>query len=595
MFDIWHKIIVYGKHADLIQRTLDYDFLIDKEPSIVAIVSNAVGDMKLFYGDQEIIIPVIKDFDSIRSDYHLSKHIDTKFILINLASSRSAHQVTVDACVSGLFASIVVIAEWIPERQSKELIHIAQQSDVQLIWPSTVWLIIPWVLRVGHTGGDLSNMCESRLYQRGSLWLVSKSWGMINELCRVVSQNSDGVAAAISLGWDRFPYLTFVDVIHLYESDPQVKMIVLFGEVGNQEENHIAQLVQEGVITKPIIARVAGQSAEQLAESIQFGHAGAKANKSTETASYKMQSMRDAGIVVAHSYEELWAVIRQEYERIIGPIDIQPVRPDIIAKVTQLQQRRHTLITSRISNESWDELTYDGIPVSEFVSQWSIANVIGHLWLQKDLPGYALEFITTCIILLADHGPGVSGALNTIITTRAGNNMISSLVSWLLTIGPRFGGAMDDCAKMLLQSWLDQFSAAQVVEQYKHSGIPIPGIGHKVKSKNNPDRRCQILWKMSKSFPQSHNLIFAQSIESLTLEKKSNLILNVDWYVAAMFLDILSDMSYDITEQKQIIDSWMLNGIFVLARTIGLIWHHLDQKRIGDWLVRLTNDDILYQ
>jgi ATP citrate (pro-S)-lyase len=47
----------------------------------------------------------------------------------------------------------------------------------------------------------------------------------------------------------------------------------------------------------------------------------------------------------------------------------------------------------------------------------------------KELPAYALEFLNTCIILLADHGPGVSGAVNTIVTTRAGKDMVSSLVA----------------------------------------------------------------------------------------------------------------------------------------------------------------------
>ena len=70
----------------------------------------------------------------------------------------------------------------------------------------------------------------------------------------------------------------------------------------------------------------------------------------------------------------------------------------------------------------------------------------------------------------------------------------------------------------------------------------IPGIGHKVKSKFNPDARCSILKGLSVDFPITKHLSFAQSVESLTLEKKSNLILNVDGYIAAMLLDIFDDL-----------------------------------------------------
>lgn len=66
---------------------------------------------------------------------------------------------------------------------------------------------------------------------------------------------------------------------------------------------------------------------------------------------------------------------------------------------------------------------------------------------KRRLPKYATRFIEMCIVLCADHGPCVSGAHNTIVTARAGKDLISCLVSGLLTIGPRFGGAIDDAAR----------------------------------------------------------------------------------------------------------------------------------------------------
>ena len=63
---------------------------------------------------------------------------------------------------------------------------------------------------------------------------------MMNELCRVVSHHTDGVHTAMQVGGDRRPMTRFIDIIEMYEQNPAIKMIVLLGEVGNEDENEIA-------------------------------------------------------------------------------------------------------------------------------------------------------------------------------------------------------------------------------------------------------------------------------------------------------------------------------------------------------------------
>ena len=107
---------------------------------------------------------------------------------------------------------------------------------------------------------------------------------------------------------------------------------------------------------------------------------------------------------------------------------------DLQTKLDIIAHRRPTSFSSTISDERGEELTYNKIPVSDFVAQGSIANVIGHLRLKQQLPDYALRFLNTVIILLADHGPAVSGATNTIITARAGKDVVDSVCAGLLAI-----------------------------------------------------------------------------------------------------------------------------------------------------------------
>jgi citrate synthase len=128
----------------------------------------------------------------------------------------------------------------------------------------------------------------------------------------------------------------------------------------------------------------------------------------------------------------------------------------------------------------------------------------------------------------------------------------------------------------------------------KKAGTPIPGIGHKVKSKFNPDGRATLLREKAENFPQRKYLDYALAVEELTLEKLPNLILNVDGHIAAIFLDIFESIGMSQDEIEMYIDAGIFNAFFILARSIGFIGHALDQKRLGEPLYRTPWEMIGY-
>jgi len=88
-----------------------------------------------------------------------------------------------------------------------------------------------------------------------------------------------------------------------------------------------------------------------------------------------------------------------------------------------------------ICDERGQELIYAGMPISEVLSKdVGIGGVISLLWFQRCLPSYVCKFFEMCLMVTADHGPAVSGAHNTIVCARAGKDLVSSVVSGLLTI-----------------------------------------------------------------------------------------------------------------------------------------------------------------
>merc|ERR1712146_727263 len=105
-------------------------------------------------------------------------------------------------------------------------------------------------------------------------------------------------------------------------------------------------------------------------------------------------------------------------------------------------------------------------------------------------------------------------------------------------------------------------------------------MGHKIKSVENPHMRVTILKKyVQENFTSTPLLDYALEVESVTTRKKSNLILNVDGVIAVAFIDLLTSCgAFTRTEVDEYIEIGVLNGLFVLGRSIGFIGHWIDQK-----------------
>lgn len=259
--------------------------------------------------------------------------------------------------------------------------------------------------------------------------------------------------------------------------------------------------------------------------------------------------------------------------------------------------RKPASFMSSICDERGEELLYAGQTITDIFSQHlGIGGVLGLLWFQRRLPEYACKFLEMCLILTADHGPAVSGAHNTIITARAGKDLVSSLTSGLLTIGDRFGGALDGSAKQFSEAYDSGLSPMDFVNKMRKDHKLILGIGHRVKSLNNPDMRVEIMKNFAfEHFPSTPLLSYALEVEKITTSKKPNLILNVDGTIATAFVDLLRHCgAFTAEEATEFVESGVLNGLFVLGRSTGLIGHYLDQKRLKQGLYRHPWDDISY-
>merc|ERR1712072_1396955 len=570
------RCFVYGLQPRAVQGMLDFDFICKrKTPSVAGIIYTFGGQFvsKMYWGTSETLRPV--------------------------------YQSTMELMEYPQIKCIAIIAEGVPERRACEILHVAKEKGITIIGPATVGGIKPGAFKIGNTGGMMDNIVASKLYRPGSVAYVSKSGGMSNELNNIIANTTDGVYEGVAIGGDRYPSTTFIDHLLRYEADPECKILLLLGEVGGVEEYRVIEAVKNGTITKPVVAWAIGTVAGMLTTEVQFGHAGSFADSQLETANTKNSSMKEAGIHVPETFEDLPAVLAQVYQDTVkkGVIKPQPepAVPKIPIDYSWAQElgliRKPAAFISTISDDRGQELLYAGMPISDvFKENIGIGGVMSLLWFRRRLPDYAGRFLEMVLMLTADHGPAVSGAMNTIITTRAGKDLISALVSGLLTIGSRFGGALDGAAEEFTRAYDKGLSPRDFVDTMRKENKLIPGIGHRVKSRNNPDLRVTLVKEFcQQNFPSTKLLDYAIPVESVTTSKKDNLILNVDGCVAVCFVDLLRNCgAFSQEEAEDYLKMGVLNGLLVLGRSIGLIAHFLDQKRLRTGLYRHPWDDITY-
>lgn len=596
------RAIIWGMQTRAVQTMLDFDFVCRRsEPSVAAMVYPFTGDhkQKFYWGHKEVLIPVYKQMKDA-----MMKHTDAD-VMITFASLRSAYDSTVETLQFPQIRTIAIIAEGIPENMTRKIILMAQQKNVTIIGPATVGGVKPGCFKIGNTGGMTDNILHSKLYRSGSVAYVSRSGGMSNELNNIISKASNGVLEGVAIGGDRYPGTTFMDHIMRYQKNLDAKLIVLLGEVGGIEEYEVCEAIKSKKITKPLIAWCIGTCASMFNSEVQFGHAGSIAHSNIETASAKNAALKEAGAYVPDSFDNLGDLIQTVYQKLVQDGTIVPapeVPPPTVpmdynwARELGLIRKPASFMTS-ICDERGQELLYAGMPVTEVLKQnVGIGGVVSLLWFQRCLPVTYCKFLEMSLMLTADHGPAVSGAHNTIVCARAGKDLVSSLVSGLLTIGDRFGGALDGAARMFSEAYDAGLHPQEFVNNTRKKGKLIMGIGHRVKSINNPDMRVKLIKEfVLENFPAKPLVEYALEVEKITTSKKPNLILNVDGIIACAFVDMLRNSgSFTREEAEEYIEIGAINSLFVLGRSIGFIGHYMDQRRLKQGLYRHPWDDISY-
>ncbi|GAC1370418.1 MAG: citrate/2-methylcitrate synthase [Candidatus Saccharimonadales bacterium] len=573
--------VALGSHKGIIQSMLDFDYLSGRpKPSVAAIVATGRRSERYFFGDGEVTIPVYAGVDKLPA-----KVRERTNLFVNVSSGRRVLTSSRQA-LAGLPKLVggVVFAEGLPEKHALELAAEAEAAGVWLAGGASVGIVLPGAFKLGAIGGvQAPQLVKSKLFTPGSVAVVSSSGGMVSELIRMVATSGHALSFSLALGGERFPMISPQEVFAAAEADPATSSIVYFGELGGHDEYELAEMIASGAVTKPVVAYIAGTVAELFETPPQFGHAKAMAASLDETARAKAAALRAAGAGCPATFAEFAAAIAE----LPGAVEAA----DREAELAKLAGRRPGLISSSISHDAGDgEVQILDQGLLDLADNNSFAKIVVSMFLGKPTSSPELEnFVDYVLKLLVDHGPYVSGALNTIVTARAGRDLVSSLAAGLLTIGPRFGGAVNQAAATWLEGVSTGVAPGALVETYAADRRYILGIGHKKYRTSDPDPRVGRLLEFTAGLKDAKFTTFARGVEIETTRKNGNLILNVDGAMAAVLLDLLSEKEgYDEAQLQALVESEFFNSLFVLSRSVGFMAHYFDQVRLDEGLLRLS-------
>jgi succinyl-CoA synthetase alpha subunit len=211
--------------------------------------------------------------------------------------ARFAADSILEAAEAGIRA-IIAITEGIPAHDELRLsTHLSRLGDVRLIGPNCPGVLSPGKANVGIIPADF--------FKEGNVGVVSRSGTLTYQIGNELAQGGFGNSSIVGIGGDPVPGSSFIDVLELFEADPETHLVVMSGEIGGSAEEEAAEFIAAKV-SKPVVAYIAGFTAPPGKT---MGHAGAIVSGSKGTAAAKAEALEAAGVRVGRTPTEVSEIV----------------------------------------------------------------------------------------------------------------------------------------------------------------------------------------------------------------------------------------------------------------------------------------------
>ena len=268
------------------QGTLHCSQAIDYGTNILGGVTPGKG------GQTHLDLPV---FNSVKE----AKQVTEANASIIFVPAKFCKPSIIEAIESGV-ELIICITEGIPTLDMLEVKELADKEGIRIIGPNCPGIITPGECKLGIMPGFI--------HSPGKVGIVSRSGTLTYEAVDQTTRVGLGQSTCVGIGGDPLPGTSFIDVLKLFEEDPQTEGIVMVGEIGGSAEEEAAEYIKENV-SKPVVGYIAGVSAPP---GKRMGHAGAIISGGKGTAEDKFNALESAGVRTVKSPSEIGQSILEE-------------------------------------------------------------------------------------------------------------------------------------------------------------------------------------------------------------------------------------------------------------------------------------------
>jgi len=251
------------------------------------------------------VVDSIPVYDTVKQACAEHGPIDISVLFIPAPLVKSAALESIEAGVKLL----VLIPDRVPIYDVLAISLAAREAGARFVGPNTLGVLSPGKASLGMIGGSASTARE--WFKPGPLGISSRSGGITSSMAYYLARAGMGASTLVHVGGDPVVGTPHPDVMRMFEADPETKAIVMFGEIGGTQEERVAALIENGELTKPMVAFIGGKAAKR---GTRFSHAGAIVEGGRGTYEGKVASLQAAGVTIVEAFGDLPQVTRKVLE-----------------------------------------------------------------------------------------------------------------------------------------------------------------------------------------------------------------------------------------------------------------------------------------
>lgn len=464
-----------------------------------------------------------------------------------------------DAAISAIESGIklaVLVPDRVPVWDAMEIAAAAKANGAMFLGPNTLGALSPGKGVVGMIGGRAES--ARQWFKPGvprGVGVISRSGGMASSTGYYLGQAGMRISTIVHIGGDAVIGIRLPDAALMFEADPLTEAIVIFGEIGSSQEEELAQLIVDRKITKPVLAYIGGKAAR---EGTRFSHAGAIIEGGRGTHAGKVKALREAGATVVDAFGELPNAVVQILKKMKG-------------ESLMSEADKNAVWNTAITRVEPNKVAVRGYNIAELMGRVSFGAAV-YLTLTGELPSPAVARLMDAILVSSiDHGATPPSALAARSVASTGAALSASVAAGIMSINRHHGGAIEDCARQLKaiaeratrESISMDEAATRTLATIREAGERMPGFGHRLHTK---DPRTARLFELAREAGvDGVHMQAARAVEKVFADAKKSLPINVDGAIGA----ILADLGMNPAT---------FNGIFMIARTPGLVAHVIEEQ-----------------